>query len=78
MIPQHWRAPQPTNTRNTAPILGFAISAIIAHQGGWDEGLLIAAPLLVIVGLLRLAKRRADKFDHSAEPDSQVNASTDE
>ena len=52
--------------------------AIIAHQRGWDEGLLIAAPLLVIVGLLRLAKRRAEKSDHSAEPESQIHASTDE
>ena len=52
--------------------------AIIAHQGGWDEGLLIAAPLLVIVGLLRLAKRRAEKVDHSVEPESHVHASTDE
>ena len=32
---------------------------IVAHQGGWDEGLIVAGPLLVIVGLLWLAKRRA-------------------
>jgi hypothetical protein len=35
-------------------------SVILAHQGGWDEILLVAAPILVIVGLLTLAKRRVD------------------
>jgi hypothetical protein len=31
---------------------------LLAHQGGWDEALLIAGPMLAIVGLLWLAKRR--------------------
>jgi hypothetical protein len=30
----------------------------LAHQGGWDEILLVAGPIAVIVGLLWLAKRR--------------------
>jgi hypothetical protein len=38
----------------------FAIPAIVAHQGGWDEALLIATPIIIIVGLLRIAKRRVD------------------
>lgn len=33
---------------------------MIAHQGGWDEALLIGTPILVIIGLLWLAKRRVD------------------
>jgi len=33
---------------------------IFAHQGGWDEILLIAGPILIIAGLLWLAKRRVD------------------
>ncbi len=37
----------------TAPVL-------IAHQGGWDEALLIGAPILIIMGLLWLAKHRVD------------------
>jgi hypothetical protein len=37
----------------TAPIL-------LAHQGGWDEALLIGGPILIIVLLLRIAKRRVD------------------
>ncbi|MEO6122987.1 MAG: hypothetical protein ABIR32_04700 [Ilumatobacteraceae bacterium] len=38
---------------------------LLAHQGGWDEALLVAGPLLAIVGLLWLAKRRADKIPQS-------------
>ena len=33
---------------------------LLAHQGGWDEVLLIGTPILVIAGLLALAKRRID------------------
>ncbi len=40
-------------TNVTAPVL-------IAHQRGWDEALLIGAPILAIMGLLWLAKRRVD------------------
>jgi len=32
--------------------------AVLAHQGGWDEILLVAGPIVVIVWLLWLAKRR--------------------
>ena len=35
--------------------------ATVAHQGGWDESLLVAGPIAVIVGLLWLAKRRIDR-----------------
>jgi hypothetical protein len=38
------------------------VAAIIAHQGGWDEVLLVGAPILIIVGLLALAKRRVDRI----------------
>ena len=31
---------------------------LLAHQGGWDEMLMVAIPILAIIGLLRLAKRR--------------------
>ena len=35
-------------------------SALLAHQGGWDEILLIGGPIVIIMGLLWLAKRRVD------------------
>ena len=31
---------------------------MIAHQGGWDEILLVLGPIAVIVGLLMLARKR--------------------
>ena len=35
--------------------------AALAHQGGWDEILLVAGPIAVIVGLLLLARKRVGK-----------------
>jgi hypothetical protein len=43
--------------------------ALLAHQGGWDEMLLIVGPMLVVVGLLRLAKRRVERAAASHPPD---------
>ena len=34
--------------------------SMLAHQGGWDEILLVGAPILLIVGLLVVVKRRVD------------------
>jgi len=45
---------------------------VLAHQGGWDEMLMVLGPILVIVLLLRLAKKRAER-SAPAEP-----ADTDE
>ena len=57
-----------------------SIIAILAHQGGWDEILLVAGPIAVIVGLLAIVKKRLDRsvalrnrqvdpLDESAERD---------
>ena len=37
------------------------MTALLAHQGGWDEILLIIGPILVVVGLLRLLKKRVER-----------------
>jgi hypothetical protein len=34
--------------------------ALLAHQGGWDEILLVTVPIVVIVVLLAIAKHRVD------------------
>lgn len=34
---------------------------MLAHQGGWDEALYVLVPILVIVGLLQVARHRADR-----------------
>lgn len=36
------------------------VLTIVAHQGGWDEALLIGGPMVVIAGLLYVAKKRVD------------------
>lgn len=35
--------------------------ALLAHQGGWDEILLVVGPIVAIIGLLTLVKRRIDR-----------------
>ena len=34
------------------------VTGLLAHQGGWDETLLVLVPIAVIVGLLQVARRR--------------------
>lgn len=43
--------------------------SMFAHQGGWDEFLYAAVPILVIFGLLRLANSRAKKLGRRPSPD---------
>ncbi len=40
--------------------LSPTLAMLLAHQGGWDEILLIGGPIVAIVGLLIVAKRRVD------------------
>jgi hypothetical protein len=56
-------------------------SMLFAHQGGWDEALLVLSPLLVIGALLWLANHRATKRstgagERAAEP-ADVTDGTD-
>jgi hypothetical protein len=37
------------------------ISAILAHQGGWDEMLMVAGPIGIFAYILRRANQRAEK-----------------
>ena len=41
---------------------------MIAHQGGWDEILLVLGPITVIVGLLMLARKRVDAAEKKPAP----------
>jgi hypothetical protein len=36
-------------------------AAILAHQGGWDETLLVLAPIVLIGAVLWVVKRRVDR-----------------
>ena len=44
---------------------------MIAHQGGWDEILLVLGPIAVIVGLLMLARKRVDAAEQKPAPNGQ-------
>ncbi len=46
-----------------------SVPPLLAHQGGWDEILLVAGPILLIVGLLAVVKRRVDADLPGAAPD---------
>jgi hypothetical protein len=62
---------QSTNPVRSVTVMSVAATcvALLAHQGGWDEALLIAGPILAIVGLLILAKRRVDAAGRAQSPD---------
>ena len=53
--------------------LSATTSVLLAHQGGWDEILLIGGPIVIIVLLLRLAKKRVDASvgDGAEQPTDQ-------
>ncbi len=36
------------------------VALVLAHQGGWDEVLLILTPIVIFAALLGLANRRAN------------------
>ena len=46
-----------------------AIALVLAHQGGWDEILMVAAPLALLAGVLWLADRRARRMEPPDSPD---------
>lgn len=44
---------------------------VLAHQGGWDEALLVAGPVLVFAGIVWHAKRRAVKQSQTSAGDDE-------
>ncbi len=50
--------------------MNSTLAVVLAHQGGWDEILLIVGPMLVVVLLLWLAKRRVDRSATQPSPSS--------
>jgi hypothetical protein len=49
---------------------------MLAHQGGWDEVLLIAGPMVVVVALLWLAKRRVERDAATTKPQGERDRSS--
>ena len=51
-------------------------AAILAHAGGWDEILMVAAPIAIFGGLLWMANRRAIR--QAEEREAAANAANEE
>lgn len=47
--------------------LSTPLASILAHQGGWDEMLMVAVPVGAFAGLLYVANRRASKLGDTGE-----------
>ena len=50
---------------------------LLAHQGGWDEIGLVAAPIAVLAALLVVADRRAKKLGEARRASDAAAAVTD-
>jgi hypothetical protein len=50
---------------------------VLAHQGGWDEMLMVVVPVATFAGLLYVANRRASKLSDRpvGTPDDDASAS---
>lgn len=48
------------------PTAEFAV--LLAHQGGWDEFLMVAVPIVAFAFLLRAANRRLSNLNERNEP----------
>lgn len=55
------------------------MSPLLAHQGGWDEILLVLLPIALFAGLLALANKRAarEQAAREAEEGAAPNDGTD-
>ena len=47
--------------------ISSGLAALLAHQGGWDEILLVAGPIVVIIAVLAVAKRRVDAIERDRD-----------
>lgn len=48
-------------------------TTVLAHQGGWDEILRVALPVVLFVGLLWIANVRAARLDATDDPSRDRN-----
>ncbi len=56
-------------------------AALLAHQGGWDEILMVLVPIVIFAALLVVANRRANSIDgarHGTGPPDGDTGNDDE
>lgn len=66
-----------TSISPSVELVSSSTVSLLAHQGGWDEILLVAGPIAVILVLLAIVNRRIDArlrqdSDGSASHDSSA------
>jgi hypothetical protein len=54
-----------------------AAGAIVAHQGGWDEILMVLGPLAILFVVLLLANKRARRLAEARDAQDQAAATVD-
>lgn len=54
-----------------------AVGAILAHQGGWDEILMVLGPLAILFVVLLLANKRARRLAEARDAQDQAAAAVD-
>lgn len=53
-------------------------TTLLAHQGGWDEILLVAGPIAVVIGLLAVVRRRVNaRVPHRIETSDSLESRSD-
>ena len=53
------------------------MASVLAHQGSWDEVLVVAAPIALFILLFRIAAKRSARLEASADkrtPDESTPA----
>lgn len=50
------------------------VSVILAHQGGWDEALMVLVPIGLFVAVLSVANRRAKRMQAERAGDADTEA----
>jgi hypothetical protein len=87
MVAEHHRQEQQRPTRSSCslaarrrPWLADAapvwepeavMALLLAHQGGWDEMLFVAVPIVIFGSLLAIANRRASRIERQQPPNGE-------
>src|SRR5262245_63785875 len=63
----------PPRLADAAPVWESEVvtALLLAHQGGWDEMLFVAVPIVIFGSLLAVANRRASRIEQQRPPSGE-------
>ena len=66
-------AGRPPRLADAAPVWESEVvtALLLAHQGGWDEMLFVAVPIVIFGSLLAVANRRASRIERQRPPSGE-------